>query len=807
MKDLPTLLAQMTLEEKAALCSGADMWHIKGIERLGIPSIMVTNGPYGVQKQAGDTDFVGINNSLPATCFPTGPALAATWNRELVSAVGQALGEECRQQQVSVLLGPGINIKRSPLGGRNFDYFSEDPYLTGEIAKSHILGVQSQGVGTSLKHFAVANQEYRRMTIDAVVDERALREIYLAGFETVVKEAHPWTVMCAYNRVNGEYCSENKYLMTDILKGEWGYPGLVVTDWGATNDRCAGLRSGVDLEMPGPAEAHTRQIVAAVRSGALQESAVDRAVERVLQVIQQAREGQAVTFTCDMEAHHALARRAAAEGAVLLKNEGAVLPLPPGAKIALVGRFAKTPRYQGGGSSLTNPTRLENLYEELGRLAGETNLVFAEGYPEKSPATDERLIAEALATAQQADVVVVCVGGLETEGRDRADMKLPPAHAALITAIAAAHPRVVVVLSNGAPLEMPWIDAVPAVLEAYLGGQAGAGAIAEILTGRANPCGKLAETFPLRLEDNSANAYFPGGPSTVELRESIFVGYRHYDRADLAVLFPFGHGLSYTQFEYNHLEISPTPATADQPVTVTFRIRNSGAVAGKEIAQVYVRDVESAVFRPVKELKGFAKIALQPGAEAQVSIRLERRAFAFYDSAAHDWRVEPGEFEILVGASSRDIRLRGELVINAAEPAQFVGADPAGYRQYTAGEPVSQADFEALLGRPAPANVAPGKGKYTVNTPIGDMRDSWIGRLLFDMMRRQVKKMVKDAESDNPIAALIDAMLAEMPLRSMLMMSNGALTRETLDGLLMMMNGRFFRGLAALVRGIRQKAV
>jgi beta-glucosidase len=759
------------------------------------------------RKQADETDFVGINNSIPATCFPTGSALTATWNRELIFEVGKALGEECRKENISVLLGPGINIKRSPLGGRNFDYLSEDPYLTGEIAKSHIQGVQSQGVGTSLKHFAVANQEYRRMTINAVVDERALREIYLAGFETAVKEAQPWTVMCSYNLVNGVYCSENPYLISDILKNEWGFSDLVVTDWGATNDRVAGVRAGVDLEMPGPAEANTRQIVAALRSGALDERALDQAVERILRVIFRAQECQAGEFACDMEAHHALARRAAAEGAVLLKNDRQVLPIQQGVKIALLGRFAKTPRYQGGGSSLTNPTRVENLFDELGKVAGEANILYAEGYPEKGVAPDAGLIESAVGVAKQADVVLICVGGMETEGRDRPDMKLPPGHEALIQAVAAVHSRVVVVLSNGAPLEMPWVNDVPAILEAYLGGQAGAGALADILFGSINPSGKLAETFPLRLEDNPSYPYFPGGPSTVELRESIFVGYRHYDRVAQNVLFPFGHGLSYTNFTYSDLEISPASAAELPAFNVTFKIRNTGAVAGQEIAQVYVRDVESSVFRPVKELKGFAKVALQPGEETLVTILLNPRAFAFYDTVLKDWTVESGDFEILVGASSRDIRLAATVPVVSSQPVTFQPADrkPQAYFEYGQPARIGQQDFEAVLGHPTPPNQVPGKGNYTINTPIGDMRDSFIGRQLFNLMSQQVKKMFQGSDTDNPIAALIDAMLAEMPLRSMLMMSNGALNREMMDGLLVMINGRFFPGLFTLLKGVRRK--
>jgi beta-glucosidase len=557
MKNIKTTISQMTLEEKAALCSGLNFWYLKGIERLGVPSIMVTDGPHGLRKQAGEADHMGLNESVPATCFPTASALAATWNRELIFEVGKALGEECRQEKVGVILGPGVNIKRSPLCGRNFEYFSEDPYLTGEIAKSHINGIQSQGAGTSMKHYALNNQEYRRMTTDSVVDERAMREIYLAGFEIAVKEAQPWTLMCSYNKINGIYACENKRLMTDILKEEWGHQGLVVTDWGAMNERVDALNAGVELEMPGTPNGNDERIVAAVKAGTLDVAVLDRAVERILALIFKADETLSKDFTYDKQTHHTLARCVAAEGAVLLKNEGGILPVQADTKIALIGRFAKSPRYQGAGSSLMNPTQLDNLHDELVNLIGAENVLYAAGYTEKGDSADEALIQEALETAGKADVTILCAGlpdMYETEGIDRAHMQMPPGHNALIQSVAAAQNKVIVVLSNGAPVEMPWVNDVPAILEGYLGGQAGAGALADILTGKVNPSGKLAETFPLQFADTPAQPY-PGGPSVVEYRESIYVGYRYYDTVGQDVLFPFGHGLSYTAFEYRDLSV------------------------------------------------------------------------------------------------------------------------------------------------------------------------------------------------------------------------------------------------------------
>ena len=807
MKDIKNIISQMTLEEKASLCSGKNFWFLKDIERLGVPSIMVTDGPHGLRKQAGDADHVGLNESVPATCFPTASALAATWNRDLIFQVGQALGEECRQEKVAVILGPGVNIKRSPLCGRNFEYFSEDPYLTGEIAKSHINGVQSQGVGTSMKHYAVNNQEYRRMTIDAVVDERALREIYLNGYEIAVKGAQPWTLMCSYNRVNGTYACENKTLMTDILKEEWGHEGLVVTDWGAMNDRVEGLKAGVELEMPGTKNGNDAMIVAAVQAGELDEAVLDRAVERILTMIFKAEKALSEDFSYVMQAHHALARRVAGEGAVLLKNDGAILPLQESAKVALIGRFAKVPRYQGAGSSLIKPSQLDNIYDEMVKLVGKENITYADGYTIKGDAANEALIQEALEIAGNADVIVICAGLTdlyETEGLDREHMKMPPGHDALIQRIAASHKNVVVVLSNGSPIEIPWTNDVPAILESYLGGQAGAGAIADILYGKVNPSGKLAETFPIKLEDDPAHHYFPGGPAVVEYRESIYVGYRYYDTVGQDVRFHFGHGLSYTSFEYSQMKVKQAQGSGKDAVTVSLKVKNTGNVAGKEIVQLYVRDVESTIFRPEKELKGFVKVDLQPGEETEVTIELDRRAFAFYDVEQQDWVVEAGEFDILVGASSQDIRLANSIQLASSQKASTPSEKLATYFHFPKGTPMSQADFEALLGRSVPANHAVHKGNYTLNTPIGDMNESFIGRQLFKMMTGQIMKMVKGQE-DTPFAALLKAMLNEMPLRSMLMMGDGPIKRGMLEAMVIMTNGNFLKGLFAIIKAAREK--
>lgn len=795
----------MTLEEKASLCSGLNFWYLKGIERLEIPSIMVTDGPHGLRKQATSSETVGLANSIPATCFPTASALAATWNRDLIYTVGVALGEECRQEKVGVILGPGVNIKRSPLCGRNFEYFSEDPYLSGEIAKSHINGVQSQGIGTSMKHYAVNNQEYRRMVIDAVVDERALREIYLAGYEIAVKEAQPWTLMCAYNKINGTYGSDHKSLMRDILKDDWGHEGLVVTDWGAMNQRVEALKAGTELEMPGAQNGNDAMIVEAVQNGQMEEAILDQAVERILTLIFKAKETLSEEFAYDSQAHHALARKVAGEGAVLLKNDANILPLQEDAKVALIGRFAKEPRYQGAGSSLMNPSRLDNLYDEMAVLVGKANLTYAPGYTQKGDLVEESLIQEAVDLAQTADVVVICAGLtdlFEVEGLDREHMKLPPEHDALIERIAKKQANVVVVLSNGSPVEMPWVDNVSAILEGYLGGQAGAGAIADILYGKINPSGKLAETFPIKLEDNPSHHYFPGGPSTVEYRESIYVGYRYYDTVNQEVLYPFGHGLSYTTFEYSDLHLSLKQLKTSESLTVNFKVKNTGNLSGKEIVQLYVRDLESNIFRPDKELKGFAKVDLQPGEQTDVSIQLGRRAFAYYDTDLKDWHVEAGEFEILVGASSSDIRLKAKVEITSSTETPATETEKlAAYSNFPKGTPISQGGFEALLGRPVPPNIAPQKGNYILNTPVGDMGDSFIGRLLIKVMIRQIPKMIEGME-DTPTALLMHAMIKEMPLRGMLVFGGGVLTRAMLKALLLMINGQFWKGFGALIKAI-----
>lgn len=674
MKDIDTLISQMTLEEKAGLLSGLDFWKTKAIERLGIPSMMLTDGPHGLRKQDGNSDHLGIMKAVPATCFPSAAGLACSWDRHLLTEVGEALGAECQHHDVAVLLGPGTNIKRSPLCGRNFEYFSEDPLLSSQLAAAHIKGVQNMGVGTSLKHFAANNQETRRMTIDAKVDERTLREIYLASFESAVKEGKPDTVMCSYNKINGTYASENHWLLTKILRDEWGFEGFCVSDWGAVNDRVQGVAAGLDLEMPSSRGVTDAQVVAAVKDGSLAESAVDLAVSRILHVLFLRKATRMPSLVLDSEKHHALARKTAGKCSVLLKNNNDLLPLSPSLKVAIIGGFALTPRFQGGGSSHVNPTKVDDAFTEF-KLLHDGPCTYSQGYSMKTDEPDQQLIDEAVSAASAADVAVIFAGlpdVFESEGYDRKHMRLPDCHNALIEAVAAVQPKLVVVLSNGSPVVMPWIDKVGGLLETYLGGQAWGGAVADLLTGKANPGGKLAETFPLRLEHNPSQLNFPGDREKVEYREGIYVGYRWYEAHALDVLFPFGFGLSYTTFSVSDLILDKEAMTENETLAVAVKVKNTGKTAGSEVVQLYVSDTISSVCRPKKELKAFESVYLQPGEEKVVTFTLGKRAFAFWSDKLADWLVETGRFDILIGTSSADICCVSSLEVSSDVIVPFV---------------------------------------------------------------------------------------------------------------------------------------
>ncbi|GAA4176239.1 beta-glucosidase family protein [Gryllotalpicola koreensis] len=670
--DVTRLLAELSLEEKAALLDGSDFWHTQGDESRGIPAIMLTDGPHGLRKQAEGADHLGLNASVPATCFPPAAGLASSWDPALMQRVGAALGDECRAADVAVLLGPGVNMKRSPLCGRNFEYFSEDPLLAGSLATGLVTGIQNKQVGTSLKHFAANNQETDRMTIDAQVDERTLREIYLPAFEKVVTEAQPWTVMCSYNKVNGVYASENHWLLTEVLREDWGYDGLVVSDWGAVNERDKAVAAGLDLEMPSSAGVGQRRILDAVAAGTLSEESVDAAVANVLGLVAKSQSREPLE-AFDVDAHHALAQEAALESAVLLKNDGGILPIATqGGAVAVIGEFARTPRFQGAGSSQVNPTRVDSALDALEiALLGKRELRFAPGFEIEADAADEALVAEAVEAARGADVALLFLGlppSYESEGYDREHMELPAQQLALLEAVAAVNENVVVVLSNGSAVTVSgWQHRATAILEGWLLGQAGGSATAALLLGDANPSGKLAETIPVRFEDNPAVGNFPGENGVVRYGEGLLIGYRWYDAHALPVSYPFGHGLSYTSFAYSDLAVEVLDDGASPRVRVGLTVTNTGRVAGAEIVQVYVTDAEASVYRPEQELRGFARVQLEPGQSQAVAVELDARAFAFWSTAAHAWVVEGGRFGIRVGASSRDIRLTDTITLTGAE--------------------------------------------------------------------------------------------------------------------------------------------
>ncbi|HEW92371.1 MAG TPA: glycosyl hydrolase [Thermotogaceae bacterium] len=748
-RNIKELVSKMTLEEKASLCSGLDFWHTKSIERLGIPSIMMTDGPHGLRKvsEKGDT--------VPATCFPTAVALASSWNEKLLEKVGEAIAEECLAEGVSILLGPGVNIKRSPLCGRNFEYYSEDPYLSSEMAASFIKGVQSKGVGTSLKHFVANNQEHRRMSISAMIDERTLREIYLASFEGAIKKSRPWTVMAAYNRVNGKYCFKNEYLLTDILRNEWGFEGIVISDWGAVDiyERAEALKAGLDLEMPSSNGLGDKKIIEAVRNGKLSEEILDKTVERLLTIIFEAIDNKQENATYDRRKHHEFAKEVAKECIVLLKNENNILPLNSKSKVAVIGSFAKNVRYQGGGSSHVNPTQLDIPYEEILKLVDDpSNVLYADGYDLESDEVKEELINEAKNIAQNSDVAVIFAGlpeRYESEGYDRENLSLPKSHNKLIEEITKVQDNVVVVLFNGAPVEMPWINKVKGLFECYLGGQAVGGAIADLLFGKANPSGKLAETFPKKLAHNPSHPYFPGEDDVVEYREGIFIGYRYYDKKEIEPLFPFGFGLSYTKFEYSDLKIDKKQAKDTDTITVSVKVKNVGNMAGKEIVQLYVRDVESSVVRPEKELKGFKKVELNPGEEKTVTFVLDKRSFAYYSTDIKDWYVESGDFEILIGKSSKEIVLKD--TVNVESTLKI-------------------------------------RKKFTRNSTVGDLMEDPIGSKILSQLIEQFSK-------NSPIGALNQtnpefflSLLKYMPLRGLVTFSRGMFTEEMLDDILKQLN-------------------
>ncbi|MDL2301416.1 glycoside hydrolase family 3 C-terminal domain-containing protein [Lachnospiraceae bacterium OttesenSCG-928-D06] len=669
--EIEKIISEMTLEEKAAMCSGADFWHLQDIKRLGIPRIMVTDGPHGIRKQEGEGDHLGIGRSEVAICFPTAAALAASFDRKLLKELGSILGKECQAEKIGILLGPGVNIKRSPICGRNFEYFSEDPYVSGELAAAYITGLQGEGVACSIKHFAANNQETERLSGDSVVDERTLHEIYLTSFEKSIKEAKPKTVMCAYNQLNGTFAAENKKLLTEILREDFSFDGLVVTDWGAGKDHIKGLNAGLDLRMPGGNEQDQKVIIEAVKKGELEERVINRAVENILRVIKFIVDNKQEKATFDYEGDHNKAREMAKECAVLLKNDENILPLSKKSKIAFIGEFAEMARYQGGGSSFIHSYKIDSALEFAEK---EAEIVYAKGYETVTNQVDESLMEQALAAAKKSDVAVIFAGlpnAYESEGFDRKHIDMPENQNLLIEKIAAIQPNTVVVLQNGSLVAMPWADQVKGILEMYLGGEAVGSAIVELLFGDAVPSGKLAESFPYQLSDNPSYLNFPGYQGRVCYQEGVYVGYRYYDTKKMAVRYPFGHGLSYTTFAYSDIEIDKSQMTDEELLQVKVTIENTGLVAAKEIVQLYIKPIDLEMPRPEHELKGFEKVYLEPQEKKTITFLLDKRAFAYYEVRLHDWKVESGAYEVQIGASSQDIRLKKRVkIISTVEVPQ-----------------------------------------------------------------------------------------------------------------------------------------
>lgn len=794
------LISQMTLKEKASLCSGKDFWHLKSIERLGLPEIMVCDGPHGLRKQNAENKKVGIGNSYPATCFPTAVTTACSWDRDLIYKMGQALAEECLQHGVSVLLGPGVNMKRSPLCGRNFEYFSEDPEFAGEMGAAFIAGVQSKGIGTSLKHFAGNSQEMKRMTSNSIIDERALREIYLRAFEKAVKKSQPWTVMNAYNLLNGTYCSENDWLQNKVLRDEWGFKGAVVSDWGAVNDRVAGLNAGNDLEMPSSGGVNDAKIVEAVKCGVIDETTLDERVDKLIDIILKGAANKKPGYKFDVRAHNLLSRQIAEQSMVLLKNDGNILPLKrvEGEYVAVIGAFADNPRYQGAGSSIINPTMIDS-----GRRAFNNSPIsvkFADGYDRSGKRKNEdAYITEACNLAKNASKAVVFIGltdDYESEGFDRSTMKLPDGHNRLVEAVSRVNDNVIVVLEGGSPVEMPWADDVKAILNAYLGGQSVAPAIVDVLTGKANPCGKLAETYPVCLKDTPTSFRYPDSKEDVQYRESIFIGYRYYDKVERNVRFPFGFGLSYTSFEYSDIKLKKKNLTKGEGAKVTFTIKNTGDVAGSEIAQVYVAKPESKIFRAPKELKGFVKIHLDPGEEKKVSVELDDRAFAFWNTATEDWCVESGEYKILVGASSRDIRLEAAAKMKSEDDETIVDLrESAGV--YFDGDPARarEDDFKVIYG--GEFKLAPEITSDSLNNSIERSKDKGLAKFIYNTVDLAMKPKGGVGSS------MITNTIMQTPIRNYVSMSNGLFTEDMADGLLKVFEGKdVAKGVGKIAKGV-----
>lgn len=795
------LIQAMTLEEKASLCSGKNFYETQDIDRLGVHSMIMSDGSHGLRRQMDLVDPLGIRESMRATCYPTASTVACSFDRKLLYMMGDYIGRECRHEQVSVLLGPGVNIKRSPLCGRNYEYYSEDPYLTGELASAFVTGVQQHQVGTCLGNFVANNQEKNRMTLDTIIDERALREIYLAAFEKIVKTASPWGIMCSYNLVNGEYVGEHNHLLQDILRREWGYEGLIVSDWGAINDRLKALIAGLDLEMPSSNGRNDKRLVTAIRKKYLESDILDQTVYRVLASYMKLDRTYKEEPTYIKEEHHKIARQIACESIVLLKNEDNILPLSVQQRVGIIGAFAKYPKYQGTGCSKVNPTMLDSPYEEIVAITGRKQVSYAPGYDLETFQMNHQQLEEAIEVATVSDVVLLFVGlppQSESESIDREHMQLPKSHNRLIAEVRRANKHIVVILNNGSPVEMPWIQRIKGIVEPYLAGQGGGYAIAQLLYGQINPSGKLAETFPKRLQDNAAYKNFGGDMSQVQYRESIFVGYRYYDRASKEVLFPFGHGLSYTTYHYHDMTLSTTSITDLEVLRVSCKVTNTGTRRGKEIIQIYVRDSQSSIFRPDKELKGFCKVQLQAGETQEVSVLLDKRSFAYYNKECGEWIVESGDFEILIGASSRDIRLQKSVYVQSTstyneDKNRLKELLPSYYSHDDSMKHISKAEFISLYdGHIHKIN----NDLFTMNSRLIDVKNS-LGKYMVRIIARIYERQIRATIADTNTSKMVKNILWEMPIRGLVNISQGHFSEETGEFLVAIANRkkRLIKGL------------
>ncbi|MBE6786278.1 MAG: glycosyl hydrolase [Ruminococcaceae bacterium] len=797
------ILSKLTLDEKLSLLSGKTYWLTQEIDRLGVPSVWMSDGPHGMrkEKQTGGTNI--MQESETSTCFPTAVTTASSWDTDLLEQVGATIADEAKALKVTTVLGPGVNIKRSPLCGRNFEYISEDPFLTARLGAAYVHGVQKNGIGVSLKHYCANNEEHIRMSIDSVVDDRALREIYLSAFEHIVKTEQPTTVMCSYNRIYGTYLSDSKKMLTDILRDEWGFKGIVVSDWGAVNDRVEGIKAGLDLEMPGNKGMNNKYIKKALDEGRITIEDVDKLVYRMIKFAFECKANEGEGYDIDFAAHHELAKKAAAQSAVLLKNEGA-LPLKDYQSVAVIGALADKLRYQGAGSSHINAWKTVSFKKAM-ENKGQA-FTYAPGYTLKGDGYSKKLIAEACEAAKGKEAVLVFIGltdAFESEGFDRKHMDMPASHAVLVEELSKVNDNIIVVLSCGSPITIgDWEKKTKAILNMYLPGQAGGEAAYDLIYGKTNPSGKLAETFPLSNDDNLVSAYFPMGPRTVEYRESIYVGYRYFDKAGKAVKYPFGHGLSYTSFEYSDLKLSKNEITEGDTLTLSFKVKNTGTVAGAEVAQVYVVNPESKIYKAEKELKGFKKVFLEAKEEKTVEITLDEKAFSFYNVLISDWHAESGSYGLLVGSSSKDIRLEGAVSVNTAKPdapvPDYSESAPCYYNMESTTF-VTDDEFRAVLGREIPDNSEFVKGNLTINSSVSQVAVSPFGKALCKILCNGAKVVALTAENPD----MITESIKDMPLRSFSGFTGGLLSPTTVEGILDLCNGTK-GGFKKLISGFRK---